>query len=105
MGEKGSEGKGKGSSLPFAQASSGSSFVSDAVRRLAGLVRLGGPAWLVVGASLALSLLSVYSIDVAESVKTHAESELGRAAMKQLFFLGIGMGAAVVVAVPHYRWL
>jgi cell division protein FtsW (lipid II flippase) len=57
----------------------------------------------VVAASLALSFISVYSIDVAEGVRAHAE--LGRDALKQLVFIGAGVVAAVVIALPHYRWL
>lgn len=75
----------------------------SAARRTAGLVREGGAAWLVVVASLALSLLSVYSIDVAEGL--HSGSELGRSALKQLFFLGAGGAGAIIIALPHYRWL
>jgi cell division protein FtsW (lipid II flippase) len=75
----------------------------SAARRTAGLVREGGAAWLVVVASLALSLLSVYSIDVAEGL--HSGSELGRSALKQLMFLGAGGTAAIIIALPHYRWL
>jgi cell division protein FtsW (lipid II flippase) len=91
--------------MPFARTNTGPSYIRDALRGVAELVRLGGPAWLVVGASLALSMLSIYSIDVAESVKVHSTFELGHAAMKQFVFLCVGMGAAVIVAIPHYRWL
>jgi cell division protein FtsW (lipid II flippase) len=66
-------------------------------------VRTGGAAWLVVAASLALSLISVYCIDVAEGVSAHGE--FGRTALKQLFFAGVGIGAAVIVCMPHYRRL
>ncbi len=71
--------------------------------RVGEILRLGGPAWLVVLASLALSMLSVYSIDVAENVR--ATGELGKTAYKQLFFAGVGMMGAVLIALPHYRWL
>lgn len=61
------------------------------------------PALLVVAASLALSLIGVYSIDVAESVQT--TGRLSGGALKQLVFTFIGLGAAGLFALPHYRYL
>ena len=62
----------------------------DRFQRVWGVARLGGPAWLVVFSSLALSLLSVYSVDVAESVQPHVLPELGHIALRQLIFVGAG---------------
>jgi cell division protein FtsW (lipid II flippase) len=89
--------------LPFVDTDYRSSLTRDVSGVVGNLLRRGGPAWLVVLASLALSLLSIYSIDVAENVK--ASGELGKTAMKQGIFLAAGMGAAFVIALPHYRWL
>ena len=89
--------------MPFVDTDYRSSYFRGFGGRLGEILRLGGPAWLVVAASLALSLLSIYSIDVAENV--HATGELGKTAIKQGAFLAVGMGAAFIVALPHYRWL
>lgn len=59
------------------------------------------PAWLCVLAGIALSLVGVYSIDLATAIDT---AEGGSALVtKQLVFLGVGVLAGLVVAVPHYR--
>jgi cell division protein FtsW (lipid II flippase) len=52
------------------------------------------PAWLCLAAALFLSLLGIAAIGTTRP--EHAE--------RQLLFLGIGLLAAGVVAVPHYRW-
>ncbi|MEX2217829.1 MAG: FtsW/RodA/SpoVE family cell cycle protein [Phycisphaerales bacterium] len=57
-------------------------------------------AWLSVGAGVVLSLIGVYAIDVA--LRTGDEAFAGRA-LKQLIFLGMGVLAAGVIALPHYR--
>jgi cell division protein FtsW (lipid II flippase) len=58
-------------------------------------------AWLCVISGLGLSVLGVYGIDVAESVQRGGG--LSPTAMKQLLFLTLGLAAAAVVAIPHYR--
>jgi cell division protein FtsW (lipid II flippase) len=63
------------------------------------------PAWICVLAGLALSLLGVYAIDVAESVRPIADGDLAAIAWKQVVFLIIGMLAATIIALPHYRVL
>lgn len=75
----------------------------------AGLVVLT-PGWLCVVAALALSLLGVYSIDVSEFVGSAAgmasgSDGLSASAWKQVVFLIIGLMAATLTALPHYRWL
>lgn len=61
-------------------------------------------AWLTLAASLALSLLGVYTIDVATSMEA-AKGPMGVSDLvfKQLIFIGVGLLAAAVVAFPHYR--
>jgi len=61
-------------------------------------------AWLTVLASLTLSLLGVYAIDLSDAAKA-VHHGLGPNAIKQVLFLGIGISAAVVIALPHYRLL
>jgi cell division protein FtsW (lipid II flippase) len=90
--------------VPFTRSSPTSTYMQTLRERAGELLRRGGPAWLVVFASLALSLLGVYAIDVAESVHAHGFMELGRIATRQVVFIFAGMLAALVVAVPNYRW-
>ena len=61
-------------------------------------------AWLTVLASLALSLIGVYAIDLADAAKA-VHHGLGPTAIKQVLFLCIGISSAVVIALPHYRLL
>lgn len=58
-------------------------------------------AWVTVIASLGLSLIGLYAIDLAEAA-TPERSPSGTT-IRQGVFLFIGVGAAMVVAVPHYR--
>lgn len=90
--------------MPYTRSSAASGFVSSLGERALELLRAGGPAWLVVLASLGLSLVGVYAIDVAESVQPHGFLELGRIASRQAVFVAAGVVAACVVAVPNYRW-
>lgn len=66
-------------------------------------LRLVNAAWLSVLAALGLSLLGVLAIDVAENPEP--SGALSSTAMKQLVFLVVGVSAAAIVAMPHYRWL
>jgi cell division protein FtsW (lipid II flippase) len=59
------------------------------------------PAWLCVLAGVALSLVGVYSIGLATAID--AAEGGSRLVTKQLAFLAVGVVAALVVAVPHYR--
>ncbi len=67
-------------------------------------IKGGRAAWLTVLASLALSLIGVYAIDVA-TITTPPDPgpQLGPVAMRQLFYMGIGVTAAVLILIPHYR--
>lgn len=69
------------------------------------LLMRGGPAWLVVLSSLLLAWMGLRGIDVAESAKPVATNALalGPVALKQLVFLGVGVLAAGLVAMPHYK--
>ncbi len=68
-------------------------------------LKLMNPGWICVFSALALSLLGVYAIDVAESVRPIAEGDLAAAAWKQIVFLIVGLLAATVISLPHYRVL
>ena len=87
----------------------GSSPASEAASRLVNIINPLNPAWLVVTASLGLSLLGMYGIDVAERLHPGApeSAEAAKAAgllFKQGLFLCIGVLAAIGVAFPHYKW-
>lgn len=60
-------------------------------------------AWLTVLASVALTLVGVYAIDLAEQPTPNAP--LAGAAAKQLAFLAIGLVAGLAIALPHVRVL
>ncbi len=67
-------------------------------------IKGGRAAWLTVLASIGLSLVGVYAIDVATIAVPHdASPALGALAVKQLVYVCIGLGAGVLVLVPHYR--
>lgn len=68
-------------------------------RALAGTVLVGrNVGWLCVGAAAALSLLGLIAID---GVPREGEPDY---AIRHLVHLGLGLVAASIVAVPHYRW-
>jgi rod shape determining protein RodA len=69
------------------------------------LLLRGGPAWIVVLASLLLAWIGLRGIDVAESPRSVTTNplSLGPVAIKQLAFLGVGMLAAIAAALPHYK--
>ncbi len=60
------------------------------------------PAWLCVGAGLALSALGVYLIDVGLN-PTPSGVDLADEAAGQLKFLAVSLGAAAAATLPHYR--
>jgi cell division protein FtsW (lipid II flippase) len=59
--------------------------------------------WVVVLASLALTLIGVYCIDLASGLE--GASGLSGTAKRQAVFVLIGLGAAAAVAIPNYRRL
>ena len=77
----------------------GSVVTSEPVRKA---IRLVNYSWITVLASLALSLIGIYSIDVGENLGSDA---VAAEAAKQAVFLVIGLIACVVVAAPHYRFV
>lgn len=76
-------------------------YVREAPQRWA--VSLVHAGWLAVLAALALSSLSIYGIDVALHTDAEAVAGLVGEAVKQAIFIGAGLVAAAVVALPHYR--
>lgn len=66
-------------------------------------VALVHPGWISVAAAVLLSLLGVYAIDVGLNPEPHAAMDLADRALKQLFFLGLGVLVGLTVALPHYR--
>lgn len=70
------------------------------LRALAG----AGAAWIVVLASLALCAIGIYGIDLARALEP-APGVWHPMAIKQLVLVAIGIGAAVVIALPSYRLL
>ncbi len=76
------------------------------VRLVTGAVdtaRRGGFAWLAVGAAMALSLIGIYSIDVATQLEPTGLQELSGPALRQLIYLAVGLIACITVAIPNYR--
>jgi cell division protein FtsW (lipid II flippase) len=91
--------------MALAYSNTGPSLVSRVVSAAMSLAR-AWPAMLTIGASLALSLLGIYAIDVAESLTPHASlHELSPAATRQALYLGISLAAMLITIVPHYRFL
>lgn len=83
-----------------------------ASRGVMSFLRRGGPAWIVVLASLCLCLLSVYAIDVAERAPATSaagvaavamQTHIGPTAFRQFIYVIAGIIACAVICVPHYR--
>lgn len=79
--------------------------LAPARRRAWARFHLANAAWLTVGASLALSLLGVYAIDVAQTLAPGAGWRPGPTAMKQLVLLAIAVAAGGLAVLPRYRVL
>lgn len=73
---------------------------SGSLRRNLSIVHWG---WVTLLTSLALSLIGLYAIDIAEAA-TLERSPSGTT-IRQAIFLGVGMSAAAFIAVPHFRLL
>jgi cell division protein FtsW (lipid II flippase) len=71
------------------------------IKAITGDVTFKHFAWLTVLASLALSLVGLYAIDVATAVE--AEEGASNLVIKQGAFIGVGLLAAIAVAFPHHR--
>ena len=62
------------------------------------------PAWLCVFAGVALTLLGAYCIDVASQLEAPGSiAQLSTRAFKHLLFMGVGLVAALGIALPDYR--
>jgi len=91
--------------MAFAYSNSGPSLLSRVAGVIASLAR-AWPALLTVGASLALSLLGIYAIDVAETLTPGAGlMQFGPAATRQVLYLSIAIAAMLVTLAPDYRLL
>jgi cell division protein FtsW (lipid II flippase) len=75
-------------------------YVLDSPARWA--ITLAHAAWISVFAAFALSAISVYTIDVA---LRSADGPPAGEAIKQLVFAGVGVLAAALITLPHYRLL
>ncbi|MFY7896215.1 MAG: FtsW/RodA/SpoVE family cell cycle protein, partial [Phycisphaerales bacterium] len=73
------------------------------MRSVTNMLARGGSAWLVVIASLALSVIGVLAIDVAETLDP--AKSMGPVASRQVVNVCVGLVACGVIAMPHYRRL
>ena len=64
-----------------------------------------GPAWIVAAASLGLSLIGLYSIDVADPPAVPDPWRPGPTSSKQAVFLAISLLSACLIVIPNYRWV
>ena len=83
------------------QRSGARPYVLDARRDWA--IVLVHAGWLCVAAGLGLSIVSVYSVDVALRASVAESPSFATDALKQLGFAAVGMIAAGLIALPHYR--
>ena len=67
-------------------------------------VKVMNAAWLTLFASIALTFIGIYAIDIAEgSVREANNAPMSAEALKQIVFLIVGLLACVVIALPHYK--
>ncbi len=59
--------------------------------------------WITIFASLILTLIGIYAIDLGTNPNASMEQFLGSIAFKQFIFLMIGLVACTVIALPHYK--
>ncbi|MBK7406220.1 MAG: FtsW/RodA/SpoVE family cell cycle protein [Phycisphaerales bacterium] len=76
---------------------------SSPVRSLRSTIRIVHAGWVVLLAGLGLSLIGVYTIDVATNPTSSGAFDLSALAWKQVVFLIVGLLGAVVIALPHYK--
>jgi cell division protein FtsW (lipid II flippase) len=63
----------------------------------------GRAAWLVLFASVALTMLGIYSINVATSLEPKGWESLPDAAFKQAIYAGAGLVFCFALTIPNYR--
>ncbi|MFZ4574843.1 MAG: FtsW/RodA/SpoVE family cell cycle protein [Phycisphaerales bacterium] len=63
----------------------------------------GRAAWLVLFSSAALTMIGIYSINVAMSLDPKGWDALPEPAMKQALYAGVGILFCFAVAIPNYR--
>ncbi len=74
---------------------------NEPISRVIKVVNYG---WITVIASLLLTLIGVYSIDLGLNSESGGGLDtMSTTAIKQLVFLFVGMVACVVIALPHYK--
>lgn len=71
-------------------------------RPLTAALRVANAGWLSLVAAALLSVVGILAIDLADG-RAGATPGLGGEALKQAIFTLIGLSAAMVVALPHYR--
>ncbi|MDQ7014104.1 MAG: FtsW/RodA/SpoVE family cell cycle protein [Planctomycetota bacterium] len=72
-------------------------------RSVLSTIRIVHAGWIVLFTGLALSLVGIYAIDLATNLRPAQPLDLSAQAWKQIVFLILGLLAAVVVALPHYK--
>lgn len=70
-----------------------------------GLLRLSTPAWLCVTSSLLMCVLGVYIIDLTRASEWSGFGGMHPLSVRQAVFICVGIVAALVVALPHYRFM
>jgi cell division protein FtsW (lipid II flippase) len=90
--------------MPWSYTDQPEPLLTRALKAILNAGTRAGPAWLVVFASLGLSLLGIYAIDVAERAPCMAGA-IGPTALRQLIYLAVGVVACVIISLPHYRSL
>jgi len=99
-------GKGSGDALRLAARAKGSSGERAAAEAPVRLemprrIRLWHAGWVVVAASIMLSVIGVYCIDMAWGMR-EGDSAFAR---RQMLFVAVGICAGAAAMIPHYRLL
>jgi cell division protein FtsW (lipid II flippase) len=76
---------------------------SSQVRTVRSTIKLAHAGWAVLAAAAALSVIGVYAIDVSTNRNPSGLFDLSALAWKQIVFLIVGLLAAVMIALPHYK--
>ena len=87
--------------MSYLYSNSAANPITRATRSFVNLLSRGGSAWLVILASLLLSIISIAAIDVAETLDP--TKSLGPIASRQVLYVVAGCIACAIVALPHYR--